>query len=189
MFFIRRFDPEIHHRQSIRKKGWNYSSPGAYFITICSMNRGNFFGTVENRGMNLNSYGVIVNDDWYNLTRYHPHISLDAFVVMPDHIHGIIMINHARNVGAGPRPAPDENIPQSPSGAGHRPAPTGDIVLHGLPEIIRQFKSFSARRINILRCGTGNPVWQRNYYEHIIRSNPDLIRIRNYILQNPENYS
>jgi REP element-mobilizing transposase RayT len=204
MFYLKRYHPEIHNRHSIRLKGWDYSSPGSYFITICTIRRGYFFGNVKNGIMKMNSYGVIVNDAWYDLAEYHPHISLDAFVVMPDHVHGIIIINPPHNAGAGHEPAPCECHPQSPNvgaglrpapcechpqpqtGAGYGPAPTKPVAgHHALPEIIRQFKSFSARRINILRGVTGKPVWQRNYYESIVRYDSDLNRIRKYIRDNP----
>jgi putative transposase len=200
MFFIKRFDPEIHHRRSIRLKNWDYSSPWPYFITICAFDRSDFFGVVDNCKMNLNQFGIIVQNAWFELSNHNSHITLDEFVVMPDHIHGIIIINPPGSVGAGHRPALGTDIVPSLNGAGHRPALGTDIVPSlneaghrpaptvGLPEIVRKFKSFSGRQINILRGSTGNPVWQRNYYDHIVRTETELIRIRNYIRKNPEDY-
>jgi putative transposase len=84
MFLIRRFDPEIHHRRSIRLRGFDYTSPGAYFVTVCALDRNNFFGIVEHGVMKLNQFGRIVDHAWNDLPNHNPHITLDAFVVMPD---------------------------------------------------------------------------------------------------------
>ncbi len=107
---------------------------------------------------------------WDDLHNHNFHIGLDEFNVMPNHVHGIIIIQNNDTVGAGSEPAPTNNIKS---------------VRHGLPEIIRQFKTFSARRINKKRQMKGYPVWQRNYYEHIIRDIESLNRIRQYIINNP----
>ncbi len=176
------YDPRKHHRQSIRLKGYDYAQPGAYFVTICTHRREILFGQVVNGDMQLNEYGRIVEWTWYDLPNHVANITLDAFVVMPNHVHGIIIINlPAISVGAGSKPAPL-------SGAGSEPAPTGPAVgpkPYGLPEIVRQFKTFSARRINARRGTRGVPVWQRNYYEYIIRTPAALDRIRRYIVENP----
>lgn len=86
------YNPEIHHRRSIRKKGYDYSGPGVYFVTICSHNRERLFGAVEKNCMVLNGYGEIVRRTWYDLVNHVADIALDAFVVMPNHFHGIIII-------------------------------------------------------------------------------------------------
>ncbi|HOK59079.1 MAG TPA: hypothetical protein PKZ07_19890 [Sedimentisphaerales bacterium] len=155
-----------HHRHSIRLKGYDYSLSGAYFVTICMYDRACLFGAVVDGDMRLNDAGRVVYDVWNDLPNHYGYVELDAFVVMPNHVHGIIVI-----VGAGLKPAPTES----------KPAPT----RHGLPEIIRGFKTFSSRRINELRGTPGMPVWQRNYYEHIIRNEESLHRIRSYIANNP----
>ena len=117
----------------------------------------------------------MVEITWNELPGHNDNILLDVFSIMPNHFHGIILI-----VGAGSKPArvsaDEENR------AGLEPAPTG------LPEIVRQFKTFSARRINKIRNSSGIPVWQRNYYEHIIRNEPELNKIREYIVNNPLNW-
>ncbi len=154
------YDPRKHHRQSIRLKGYDYTQPGAYFVTIVTRHRDMLFGRVVNGVMQLNEYGRIVEWTWHDLPNHVANITLDAFVVMPNHVHGIIIINPPANAGAGPKP-------------------------HGLPEIVRQFKTFSARRINARRGVRGMPVWQRNYYEHIIRNQRALDAIRRYIIENP----
>ena len=159
-------------RKSIRLKGWDYSEPGAYFVTICTHNRQPLFGQVVDGEMVLNEYGQIVREAWFDLPNHYAHVELDAFVVMPNHVHAIIVLT-ADPVGAGLKPAP---TPAAPT-----PAPT----RHPLSEIVRALKTFSARRINALRGTPGVPVWQRNYYEHIIRTERALNAIRRYIAENP----
>jgi REP element-mobilizing transposase RayT len=155
------------NRRSIRLKGYDYTQPGAYFITIVTQNRACLFGKVVDGEMRLNEFGKIVEFTWYDLVNHGVGIELDAFVVMPNHVHGIVI------------------IADDPVGAGSEPAPTLGRKRHGLPEIVRQFKTFSARRINEHRKTPGAVVWQRNYYEHIIRSDESLNRIRQYIVENP----
>jgi putative transposase len=130
--------------------------------------------------MKLNRFGEIVNHAWHDLPNHYPYVTLDAFCLMPNHVHGIIILNDDDGeVGAGLRPAPKST----------GPAPTPTIpVRHPLSEIVRAFKSFSARHINEMRGTHGLSVWQRNYYEHIIRDNTDYIVISNYILNNPLNW-
>ncbi len=151
------FDPKIHHRRSIRLKGYDYSLPGAYFVTICTQNKICLFGNVNNEEMALNDFGRIVQMVWDELPVHYQFIKLDTFIIMPNHVHGIIGL-----VGAGLKPAPT-----------------------GLPEIVRGFKTFSARYINKTRNTPGISLWQRNYYEHIIRNPEELNRIREYIVNNP----
>ncbi|WP_222842613.1 transposase [Thermoflavifilum thermophilum] len=161
-------------------RGYDYSSAGAYFITICTHNRECLFGDIVDGEMRLNEWGRIVEWTWYDLPNHVANITLDIFVVMPNHFHGIIIITDTV-VGAG-------SVGAGSVRAGSEPAPTPANTIqkrYGLPEIIRQFKTFSARRINEHRQTPGQPVWQRNYYEHIIRDDDDLNRIREYIINNP----
>ena len=156
-------DPERRHRRSIRLKGYDYAQAGAYFVTVCTQDRVCLFGNVVDGKMRLNAVGQMVQAAWGDLPNHYPHVELDEFVIMPNHVHGIIFI----------------------VGAGFKPAPTIPIKCHGLAEIVRAFKTFSARRINQHLGMSGVPVWQRNYYEHIIRDESSLNRIRQYILDNP----
>lgn len=149
------------NRRSIRLKNYDYSSAGAYFVTVCVNERWNLFGGIENGKMALSAAGEVARFTWNDLTRHNANILLDEFIIMPNHMHGIIIIKDS--VGAGSKPAP----------------------THGLPEIVRQFKTFSAKRINQTRKISGRSVWQRNYYEHIVRDDTDLNRIREYIVNNP----
>jgi len=156
------YDPEKHHRRSIRLKGYDYTQAGAYFVTVCVQNHECLFGQILDNNMRLNHAGVIVQTVWNELPVHYTHVQLDQFVAMPNHVHGIVILT---DVGAGFKPVPTRR--------------------HGLQEIIRAFKTFSSRRINQLRGIPGIPVWQRNYYEHIIRHEPELNRIREYIQTNP----
>ncbi|MEX2492883.1 MAG: transposase [Nitrospirales bacterium] len=160
----------LRNRRSIRLSGFDYSQDGAYFVTVCTKNRDCVFGEIEDGNMVLNSYGQIVSNVWRDLPDHYFHVRSDQFVVMPNHKHGIIMLNRDHVVGID-------------VGAGLKPATTAKF--HALPEIIRGFKTFSSRRINELRDTPGTSLWQRNYYEHIIRDDDELNRIRQYILDNP----
>jgi putative transposase len=192
-----KFDPAKHDRRSIRLKGHNYASAGAYFITICTHQRQCLFGDILDGVMELNEYGTIVRSHWLNLPRYHPHLRLDEFVFMPNHIHGILVLidnaggagfvwNIDHPVGAGF----EGNITPLTDQLSAKPAPTTiptphHSKRHGIPEIIRGFKTFSARRINQIRNAPGTPVWQRNYYECIIRDQTGFENIRKYVQNNP----
>ena len=130
--------------------------------------------------MRLNETGRAVRHTWDDLPNHYPHAAPDAFEVMPNHVHGIVILTDTDDpglnfhyVGAGFEPAPT------------RPVSNNSMSRHGLPEIIRAFKTFSAQRINVLRKTPGAPVWQRNYYEHIVRNDDELNCIRQYIADNP----
>jgi REP element-mobilizing transposase RayT len=143
--------------------------------------------------MQMTPYGVLVQACWHDLPHHYPHVRLDAFTVMPNHVHGIIILTgntveagSQPVVGAGLKPVVGAGL-KPVVGAGLKPAPTGPAPTgkrHGLPEIVRAFKTFSSRRINELRGTPGTPIWQRNYYEHIIRSEDELKRVREYIANN-----
>ncbi len=185
-----KYDLQKHHRRSIRLKGYDYSQAGGYFVTIVIQNRECLFGDVVDGEMMLNELGKILLLTWNDLPSHNQHIILDEFVIMPNHIHGIIFINVGTDsniagadsniVGAGSKPAPMEPAPMEPAPMVKK--------HHGLSEIVRQFKTFSARRINKHRGTPGAPVWQRNYWEHIIRDELELNRIRGYITNNPLNW-
>jgi len=149
-----KYNPDIHHRRSIRLPGYDYSQPGAYFVTICIWQRECLLGEIQEGNILLSRYGEVVNFNWFNLITVYPHIELDSFVIMPNHLHGIIIIKEQNQD-------------------------------HSLSEIVRGFKTFSARRINQLRSVSGIPVWQRGYYEHIIRNETTFSKIQEYIINNP----
>ena len=182
------------NRQSHRLRGYDYTQPGAYFITLCTKNKDCLFGEIHHGKMDLNEYGNIVQECWYDLPNHYPTIELDSFVVMPNHIHGIVILKtHLENRESADSKCLTMGNRFSDAGAGFKPAPASitpveharPFKYHGLPEIVRALKTFSARRINILRDMRGVPVWQRNYHEHIIRRGTSLNRIQRYILMNP----
>ena len=166
-----KYNPAIHHRRSIRLRGYDYSQSGAYYLTICTYKRKCIFGEIVDGTMVSNECGKILDYCWSDLPNHYHHIKLANHVIMPNHFHGIVIIS----VGAGYKPAPTET----------EPAPTDPQTTHALPEIVRGLKTFSARRINEYRNTPGIPVWQRNYYEHIIRDEESLARISKYIVENP----
>ena len=156
-------------RRSLRLPGYDYTQTGAYFITICTTGRVCVLGDVVDGEIHLSEFGRLANSVWLELPRYYPHVRLDAWVVMPNHVHGILILE------------PSDDV----VGAGFKPAPTGTRRRHGIPEVVRAFKTFSARRINATRGAVGTSFWQRNYFEHVIRDGKSLDRIRRYIVENP----
>jgi putative transposase len=178
-------------RRSIRLEGYDYSDPGAYFLAVCAVQCRLVFGWISDGRVVENANASIVRDCWLDLPNHYPHISLDAFVVMPDHLHGIIVLLGTFGVGDVRK-----NVAQAGlnARAGLKPAPTdGDAfvnagVRHGLPEIVRALKTYSARRINATRGTPGASVWQRGYYERIVRNERELNLTRKYIASNPCNW-
>ncbi len=165
------------YRKNIRLLNFDYSSANAYFVTICTHFRECLFGEVLDSQMLLNDLGKIVEATWHDLPNHISGIELDKFIVMPNHIHGIIAI-----VGAGSKPARAACVHNSIKLVS-KPAHTRSTNT-ALSEIVRQLKTFSARRINKTRKQP-MPVWQRNYYEHVIRDELSFNRIREYIINNP----
>jgi len=152
-----------HPRRSIRLQGFDYSQPGAYFVTVCTRERACLFGDVVDGEMRLNEAGRIVEQCWSAISIHFPNVVLDAFVVMPNHVHGIVLIA-GETVGAknvSPLPGTSKTI--------------GSIVRGFKIGVTKWFRD---------NCGIGE-VWQRNYYEHIIRDDGSLNRIREYIRNNP----
>lgn len=162
-------------RRSIRLKGWDYSSPGTYFITICTQNRECLFGKVNRGEMVLNEWGQIVAQCWREIPKHFPHAELDEFVVMPNHVHGIIAISGP--IGAyGHMPRPMETKNDSTSLSLHSPCKT-------IGSMIRGFKIGCSNRSG---KNQDMPIaWQRNYFEHIIRNEAELAHTRQYIRDNP----
>ncbi len=151
-----------------RLSGYDYSQNGHYFVTICTHDRVEWFGVIENGEMHLNENGVIVLESWHDLLTHYHNLRLDACVVMPNHVHGIIIIDNGSWNGLKPFPT-----------AGH----------HGLSEILRGFKTFSSRKINATLQDGKKFQWQKSFHDHIIRSEIDLNNIRQYIDHNPREWS
>lgn len=195
-----KYDPQIHHRRSIRLKGYDYSQAGAYFVTICVHQRECLLGDVVNGKMQLSRFGKIVSYAWLDLPKHYPHVVLDEFCIMPNHVHFVVVLTDngsdesfrlskvslpARRDGSceitktsSPTsiPLPETSLPAQE---------THPDTRHPLSEVIRAFKSFSAKRINALRKTTYSPFWQKNYYEHIIRNDRAWNAIVWYIINNP----
>ena len=172
------YDPGTHSRRSIRLTAYDYSRPGAYYVTICTGDKECLFGGIVDGQMHPNEYGKIAHGEWWRSEKIRPRIQLDAWVVMPNHVHGILMIGRGTAVVAdiGCR------------GTARR-APTaeqfGKPLSGSLPTLIRAYKSAVTKRINQVRNTPGKAVWQRGYYEHIVRNEGELSRIREYITTNP----
>jgi putative transposase len=175
-------------RKPLRLTGYDYSEKGAYFITICTHNRACLFGQVIDNAMQINEAGDMVARVWSHLPDHYPQMRLDEWVVMPNHFHGIVVINDpitpsfVENDFKPPLYQPTQH--KGEKQAGLKPAAT-----HGIFEIVRGFKTFSSRNINKQRNMSGVPVWQRGYYDHIIRDEEDLMRIRQYIKNNPTQWA
>ena len=185
-----KFDPQKHHRRSIRLKDYDYSQAGAYYVTINVQNRECLFGKNVNYEMELNDAGMMIEEQWNALLERFPGLKLDVYQIMPNHFHGVVV------VGAVFMVALDTNISENKadtrlgvdtrSGADTRPAPT-------LGDIIGAFKSITTHEY-ILGVDNKNwprfykRLWQRNYYEHIVRDEADLERIRDYIQSNPADW-
>jgi putative transposase len=195
-----------HHRRSIRLKGYNYTRDGAYFVTICTQGRVCLFGTVVSGDMQMNEYGREVADCWSWLAERYSYVHLDQWIVMPNHMHGIIVIAYDRRNGSGHDDigldvADSDGVCRGGSRTARtRTARTGfvgqpTVGIDGsriastkrktLGRLIGAFKTVSTRRINDVRSSPGAKVWQRNYYERVVRNNLQLRRVRRYIASNP----
>lgn len=163
------FTPEKHHRRSIRLKEYDYARNGAYFVTICAYNHQCLFGEIVNGEIQLKEFGQIVYDEWLQTAKLRSNVVLDVFIVMPNHFHAIFIINdNGRGV-----------LPYAPAPATFR-SPSQTVGA-----IVRGFKSAATKKINEMRNTPGLEVWQRNYYEHIIRNENKRNLIRQYIVNNP----
>jgi len=189
------FNPDIHHRRSIRLKNYDYSQAGAYFMTICTQNKECLFGDVLHGDMRLNDAGSTIQGLWTALPERFPSVELDEAVIMPNHMHGIVVFTGALfvpGIVGAPLAAPGiEVVPDSIATATKDKDESNTAKQKGaassaptLGDIIRAFKSMSAIAVNRVLERLGIPVWQRNYYEHIIRSEPELNKIREYIVNN-----
>ena len=169
----------------------NYSREGHYFITTCAKDRECLFGEIIDGSMKLNEYGRIVEVCWFDLPNHYSNIRLDAFCIMPNHIHGIILIDNNIDVivvGKGLKPETGLK-PVSTNPVFTKPFCTSETTTkkhHGLSEFVRALKTFSSRRINEIRCG--NSVWQPGFHDHVIRNYESLERIRGYINNNSKNW-
>jgi len=183
-----KYDPEIHHRRTIRLRGYDYSSEGAYFVTICTQERERLLGEIDEDRLILSDVGRVVDFWWRELPQHFEKIRLDVFTVMPNHIHGIIWL-----VGADRcvRPKGSRRYRADTSVCPYRAKP---LSVVSLAKVVQWFKTMSANeyirgmRENKWPIVTGR-LWQRNYYEHIVRDEKELYRIRQYVIENPANWA
>jgi putative transposase len=154
------------HRKSIRLKEYDYSQPGEYFVTICTHNHECTLGEIMNGEMRLNEIGKIAEEEWLRTAIIRPDIQLDVFVIMPNHIHGIIVIeDESLDVGT-----------HSCASLQRKPRSLGSIIAG--------FKSAATKRINEMRHTPSFPVWQKRFYDRVIRNDKELDKIRDYIQNN-----
>lgn len=166
------YDPDIHHRRSIRLPEHDYSLPGSYFVTICTKDRTCFLGEIIDEGMHLNKAGEMIEKLWLKLPDKFSQIELDSFIIMPNHFHGIINILKS-------------DLPFSSSIDKENVTP--------LPEIIQWFKTMTTNKYikgvkNYGWTAFNGKLWQRNYYEHVIRNDESLNKTREYIEYNPHKW-
>ena len=171
-----RYDPARHHRRSIRLKGYDYTLGGAYFITVCTQNRACLFGHVRCGEMHRNDAGDMIQSTWDELAAHYPGVEIDEFIVMANHIHGIVVLTGA--------PA---------DGVADTGRPVGTAVTLGLPDVVHRLKTLTTSRYCRGVTSEGwqpfdGRLWQRNYYDHIIRTERSLENIRQYIADNPLNW-
>ena len=180
----------LRQRKPTRQPGIDYSKPGFYFVTICTQEKEEILGKVVGEKMELNDLGRIVKECWLDLPDHYRCCRLHEFVIMPNHVHGIIEIAGSPNVGQG-----------SYVGAGLKPARTlrneefkpvrslsHPARSYSLSEILRAFKTFSSRTIN-QKFPDGLFQWQRSFHDHVIRDKGELTAITRYIVENPRHWS
>ncbi|MEA5576613.1 transposase [Anabaena sp. UHCC 0451] len=206
------YNPDIHHRRSMRLKGYDYSQQGAYFVTICTHQRNCLFGEIVDGEMKLNTNGEIARGSWLSIPRHFQNVELDEFVIMPNHLHGILIIKNFEMEGEAlanqdfsqsfseveGEALANQDFQQKQNLSSQCFAPTTPTIkrvkINGttpqsLASIIQNYKSVSTRQINRINKAKGNVIWQRNYHEHIIRSEEALNNIRQYIVNNPINWA
>ena len=166
------------HRHSLRLPDYDYTAPGAYFITLCTWKKHCLFSEIIKGEINLSVFGNVAVEEWVKTSDIRKEISTDIFVVMPNHIHGIVIINNSgdiSNSGATGR---------SPLQATHSQI-ANRLAPKSLEAFVAGYKSSVTKRINKVRSSPKQPFWQRNYYEHVIRNDHELQRVRDYIVTNP----
>ncbi len=181
-------------RSTLRISEFDYATPGAYFVTICTFRKACLFGQVTDDRVSLSAAGSMVAETWSQLPQHYPAIRTDAFVVMPNHIHGVLFLA-------------DEHLrrPHHEGGQAWEPAPTSEHLAAppvnsesapalGLSDVVHRFKTLTTHRFSKLAHDrslrpTYRHMWQRNYYEHVIRNEDSLQRIREYITNNPVSWA
>jgi REP element-mobilizing transposase RayT len=167
-------------------KGYDYTLPGAFFVTILSKRREYAFGEVIGGDVVLSSIGHVIQDCWFDIPKHSPDVKLDEFIIMPNHLHGILFI--LESVGKGEAFSNTDVSLENPNLENASPLRPLGTPPGSLSAIIQNFKSVSTRMVNKMFFKPGNKVWQRNYFERIIRNDSELNAIRQYIIDNPVNW-
>ena len=200
-----KYDPQKHHRRSIRLKGYDYSQAGMYFITLCTQHREHFFGHIENEEMILNDAGRMVDKWWQKIPEKFKDIELDVYQIMPNHFHAILINNGSvqnkgdapadsdSSVRADPRVRPDPILGESSPILGDVSPVLGEHMGSPLHAVMQWFKTMTTNEyIRGVKSLDWQPfdkkMWQRDYYEHIIRDQKAYENISNYIINNPRNW-
>ena len=173
---MNKYNPNLHHRRSIRLRGYDYSQPGAYFITLCTQNRECLFGNVVDEKMILNDAGKMIEKWYFEFQKKFSVIQCDQYIIMPNHMHFII-INVGADLGVCPENTGEHNL-------------KGEHIGSPLRDIIRWFKTMTTNEyIRNVKNNEWKPfngkLWQRNYYQHITRNEQELKKIGDYIINNP----
>lgn len=192
-----KYDPDRHHRRSIRLREYDYSTTGAYFVTICAQGRECLFGEVRDGAMNLNDSGCMLSEGWLKLPDKFPDVALDEYVIMPNHFHGIIVLNEPDDDvdrRGEPRVRPPLKCEHKDHGE-HKNQGEHKVRPYGTAEgsvgrIVQAFKSMTTNAYIHGVNEHGWPLfagrlWQRNYYERVIRDERELDAARKYIFENP----
>ncbi len=169
------------NRKTIRLKYYDYSQSGMYYVTICTHNRQNIFGEIINGEIVLNKFGELAKNEWERTSEIRHNVILDEFIIMPNHIHGIIIIKTGRDTVLRV-PTTNFNYPNTTFEQFGKP------TSNSIPTIIRSFKSTVTKQINETRKTPGLKIWQSRFYEHVIRTPNSLLKIRKYIKNNPINW-
>ncbi len=187
-----KYNPDIHHRHSIRLKGYDYSKEGLYFITICTQNMEHIFGEIIDGKMILNNAGKMINKIYNELEKIFPNIKLHEYIIMPNHFHCIIeiVVVGADSISARVLSDLHNNSNDKPKTRGDMESPP---TITTIPNIIQTFKRYTTiEYIKMVKQNILPPfdkrIWQRNYYEHIIRNEETYLKISNYIINNPLNW-
>ncbi|MEO0968678.1 MAG: transposase [Cyanobacteria bacterium J06639_18] len=188
-----RYNPQIHHRRSIRLKKYDYGQQGAYFITICTHNKQCWFGEIHNSQMYLNQFGKIVAQEWLRTAEIRPEVVLGEWIIMPNHVHGIIAIDRNSQEEGTQVIDFQEKGEHDKKEQIEKRVHIGALQVgrrgKSLSSIVAGFKSVTTKRVNILREMCRVPLWQRNYYESVVRNCSHLERIKAYIRANPSDWS
>jgi REP-associated tyrosine transposase len=178
-----KYDPDKHHRHSIRRQDYDYARAGAYFVTICTENHHHLFGEIIDNEMILNEFGEIVRSEWEKSEKIRDEIKLHKYIVMPNHFHAIVEIINPN--GRGERPfARTFAFPKS------KKCPESPMMMpKSVGSLMAGYKSSVTAKINTIRKSAGKILWQRNYWDHIIRNADEYSRISQYIINNPRKWS